>query len=250
MSGRRLLALAGLAGAAASAAAPAGAVGATAPRVDVMVAGRAQVLAAPRAVRATATTVRVGRRRCGIAAGTPLSALAALRRAGGPAFTVRDFGSCSRRAADAGGLFVRKVGPDANRGQDGWVYKVGTRVGTAAAADPAGPFGNGRRLRTGQRLLWFWCHMGTHGCQRTLAFVHPPATVVAGAPVTVTVDGYDDTGHATPAANVTVALGGVTATTGADGRATLPAPATRGTVRLTATGGGAVAAFPEAVRVA
>ena len=25
------------------------------------------------------------------------------------------------------------------------------------AADPAGPFGTGRRLRAGQRVLWFWC---------------------------------------------------------------------------------------------
>jgi hypothetical protein len=267
VSGRSLVLILVVAGAAASAAVPAtavatpahgaevatpaahGAAAAAAPRVDVMVVGRSRVLAQPRAVRATATTVRAGRRRCAVAAATPLSALAALRRAGGPSFTLRDFGSCSSRPADAGGLFVRKLGTDANHGQDGWVYKVGSKVGTTSAGDPSGPLGDGRRVRTGQGVLWFWCHMGSNGCQRTLAFVHPPATVVAGGPVTVTVDGYDDMGRGRPAANVTVALGSVTATTGADGRVTLPAPAAPGSARLTATGGGAVAAFPEAVRV-
>ena len=39
---------------------------------------------------------------------------------------------------------MTRIAGERNRGQDGWVYKVGRRAGTAGAADAAGPFGNGR----------------------------------------------------------------------------------------------------------
>src|SRR4051812_45232464 len=124
-------------------AAPAAGAGA-APRVKVMVMGRTGLLLAPRAVVAKAVTVRASGKRCAAAAGTPLSALAGARRAGGPAFRVKVYGgSCSRRPADSAALFVTRVGPDGNRGRNGWAYKVGTRAGTAGAADLSGPFGNG-----------------------------------------------------------------------------------------------------------
>jgi hypothetical protein len=230
---------------------------ARAPRVETMVVTRAGTPLAdgPHAVVARATRVRVGARRCAVAAGTPLAALAALRRAGGPAFRVRDYASCSRRAADASGLYVSAIGGSRARGQDGWVYKVGNKVGTAGAADPSGPFGTGRRLRSGRRVLWFWCRMGARGCQRTLAVVLSARRVAAGASLRVTVRGYDDRGRAAAVAGATVTLtsgaAGTTsmATTDAAGGATVTAPNTAPVARVTATAPGLVASFPETVRV-
>ena len=140
--------------------------------------------------------VRVGGRRCAAGAGT---ALAALVRSHVGRLRLRDFGSCSRRPRDGAGLFVRGIGPDRNRGRDGWVYKVGRRVATAGAADPSGPFGRGR-LRGGQRVTWFYCRLGSRGCQRTLVLRlrSEPGAVVA------TVRGYDDEGEGVPVEGATV----------------------------------------------
>ena len=134
-----------------------------------MVVGKGRTLLEPATVAARATTLRVAGRRCAVGAATPLAVLAAADRAGGPSFALRDYGSCSRAARDAGGLFVTRVGPDRNRGRDGWVYKVGRRAGTTPAADPSGPFGTGRRIAAGARVVWFWCVLRTGGCQRTLS---------------------------------------------------------------------------------
>jgi hypothetical protein len=211
MTVRRLL----IAALVTSVAAPAGAAAAS-PRVDVMVAGRASVLAAPRFVRASATTVLVGRHRCGVAAATPLAALAAVRRGHGPAFRLRDYGACTRRAVDSSALFVTQIGSDRNRRADGWVYKVGRRVPSIGAADPSG-----RRLRTGDRLTWFYCRaQSSGGCQRTLE-VAPLSG--AGQPLRVLVRGYDDNGRAVAVAGATVTAGAQTAVTGADGTASFPA---------------------------
>jgi hypothetical protein len=198
-----------------AAAVPAGAP-AAAPRVEVMVAGKASVLAAPRLVRASATTVAVGGRRCGIAAATPLAALAAVRRGHGPDFRLRDYGACSSRAVDSSALFVTQIGPDRNRRADGWVYKVGRRVPSTGAADPGG-----RPLRTGDRLTWFYCRgQSSGGCQRTLE-VAPLSG--AGQPLRVLVRGYDDNARAVAVAGATVSAGAQTAVTGADGTASFPA---------------------------
>src|SRR4051794_5937296 len=62
-----------------------------------------------KSVAAAQTTVRAGRRDCAVGAGTPLAALARSRVA---KLSIKDYGSCSRRPADAGGLYVRKIGPD------------------------------------------------------------------------------------------------------------------------------------------
>lgn len=218
---------------------------AAAPAVETMIAGRTAVLAPAASIRATAATVRAGGRSCRVAAGTPLAALAAARAAGGPAFRLRDYGSCSRRPRDAASLFVTRIGPDANRGQDGWVYKVGTRVGTVGAADAAGPFGTGRLLRTGDRLLWFWCVASSTGCQRTLA-VSAPRTVAPAASLTVRVRGFDDRGRGVTVAGATVTAGDRTATTGPDGSAVLPGPWS-GTVAVAAVKRGLVPSFPEEV---
>jgi hypothetical protein len=171
------------------------------------------------------------------------TALAALVLSDAPGLKLRDYGSCSGRARDAGGLFVRSLGGDANEGVDGWVYKVGRRLATAGAADPAGPFGNGR-LADGARVTWFYCHLNTekHSCQRTLAV---GAQERAAGRVTVHVTAYDDRGHGKPSKNATVHAGGVTAKTDADGDADLMVPPGHHTVY--ATKPGAIRSFREGV---
>jgi hypothetical protein len=213
--------------------APAGA-GAAAARVESMVVMRDGTAHGPRTVRAAATRVR----RCRVAQGTPLAALAAFDRAGGPSF--RATGACSA-------LYVRQIGRDRARGRAGWVYKVGHRLGTAAAGDPSGPFGNGR-LRSGRRLLWFWC-VAAARCQRTLAVSGAGPRLSAGRRLRLTVRGHDDHGRAVRVAGATVALGRTRARTGADGTATLTVPARAGRYRLRAARRGMVPAFPRVVSV-
>jgi hypothetical protein len=227
---------------------------AAAPYVQTMIVGRGATLLGVSTVRAQVATVRVGGRRCVVGAGTALAALAAVRRAGGPAFRVLDYGRCGASPADAGQLFVYEVGPDRNSGQDGWVYKVGRRAASTGAGDLSGPFGDGRRLRPGARVLWFWCVMSAGGCQRTLEVVPGARSVSTGAQLTVTVTGYDDNGHGAPIPNATVTLAGAraataTATTAANGTATLTAPATAGRYALSALAAGLAPSFREQVGV-
>ena len=160
-------------------------------------------------LRASAATVRVGRRGCTVGSAT---ALAALVRARPGRLGINDYGMCSRRARDAGGLYVRSIGPDRGSGQNGWVYKVGHKLATAGAADPSGPFGRGR-LRARQRVTWFFC-LYRRGCQRTLAL---RATPVPGGSVSVRVRGYDDGGRGVPVAGASVTAGAATALTDAAG---------------------------------
>lgn len=221
-----------------------------APRVETMVVGRdGRVSFGPRAVTASATTVTAGRRRCRVAAGTPLAVLAAARRARGPSFSVADLaGSCSaRRAGDSAGLFVRRVGRDRNRGQSGWVYKVGNRAGTSGAADPSGPFGSGR-LRAGARVLWFWCRAAL-ACERSLVVTPAVRRVAPGAPLPVTVRAYDDLGRGRALAGARVTLGGARTTSGAGGRILLRAPASPGRYRLAASARGTIPSFAETIEV-
>lgn len=216
------------------------------PTVESMVVGRDKVLAPAAQVRAGAAKVKAGRRTCKVGAATPLAVLVAARKAGGPAFAVRDYGTCSaKRTADAGGLFVTRIGGETNKGQDGWVYKVDGRNGTTPAADPSGAFGTGRLLRTGQRVLWFWCDMGASGCQRTLR-VDAPRTVSPTGTLTVRVKGLDDRGKAAPVAGAAVTAGAASATTAADGTATLAGPWS-GTITVEAAKAGLVPSFPEEV---
>jgi hypothetical protein len=145
--------------------------------------------------------VRVGRRRCAVAGGT---ALAALLRDPPARVRLRDFGACSRRPQDGGQLFVSAIGADVNRGNHGWVYKVGRRAATAGAANPTGPFGRGR-LRAGQRITWFYCRLVQGGCQRSLELKAAPEP----GGVAVTVRGHDDEGRGVRVAGATVRLGSV-----------------------------------------
>lgn len=208
---------------------------------EVMVVGRTAVLAGPSGVRAPATRVRVGGRRCRIAANTPVAFLAALRRSGGPSFRLRDYGSCSSRLRDAGGLYVSRIGREGARGRAGWVYKVGRRVSSLGAADPKVAVGRGKRV------LWFWCRSASN-CQRTLE-VSAPARADPGQSVAVVVRGYDDSGRGVAVAGAEVALGDARATTDADGRATLTAPAQTGSHAITATRPGLVRSFPRWIAV-
>jgi hypothetical protein len=211
---------------------------AAAPVVEQMVVFR-DGDAVTRTVAARQVRVRVGGRRCTAGEGT---ALAALVRSRVGRLGLRDFGSCSTRARDSAGLFVSSIKGERNRGQDGWVYKVGNRAATAGAADPSGAFGRGR-LKKGQRVTWFFCRLRDGGCQRTLALeAHAePGTL------SVTVRGYDDEGRGVPVEGATVSAGSVTAVSGADGRATLALPP--GRHWLVAERGGLVRSFGERVVV-
>jgi hypothetical protein len=182
--------------------------------------------------------VKVGSRRCTVSGRTPLGLLAATSLA----IRVRDYGSCGRRPADAASLFVTRIGGDRNRGLDGWVYKVGRKVSSAGAGDRSG-----RRLRAGDRLLWFYCRtQRTGGCQRTLEATPDRTAAAPGETVTVTVRGYDDLGRGTAVPGATVTLGTATATTDGSGVAQLVVPAS-GRLALNATRAGMVPAFPRLV---
>ena len=237
---RRALACA-CAAATLAAVAPAAAPAAT---VTTMVVGKERVLRSAGDVRLQQRRVKVGGRRCTVARATPLAVLASLRLS----LKLRDYGACGRRVRDAGGLFVTRVGSERNRGRDGWVYKVGRRAGTGGAGDAAGPFGTGRRLRHGDRLLWFFCDMQrSGGCQRTLEAVPDRTTAAEGETVRVTVRGYDDAGGGVLVPGATVRLGSASAVTGADGVASVPVTGA-GRLALVATAPGMVRAFPGEVR--
>ena len=217
------------------AAAPASA---SAAKVELMVVGKERVLRQPADVRLKERTVKVGGKRCRVGARTPLSVLAATRLKLG----IRDYGSCGKRPRDAAGLYVAKVGRERERGRGGWVYKVGRRVDSAGAGDLAG-----RRLRDGQRVLWFWCEQSSSGgCQRTLEATPDRTTAAPGETLSVTVRGYDDNGRGVLVEGAAVRLGSATGSTGADGVAVLTVA---GGGELHAEKNGMVRAFPREVTV-
>lgn len=196
-------------------------------------------------VRARRATVDVGKRACAVAAATPLAALLRAKRLG--KMRLRDYGSCSRKPADSSGLFVRAIRRDRNRGLNGWVYKVGAKLATAGAADPAGPFGNGR-LRSRQQVVWFYCVFHEGSCQRSLGV----DVELSSGGATVAVTGYDDSGEgkAIAGATVTARTAGaapVRRVTDSAGKATLPLAA-GATYAVRARKKGLIPSFPEEVR--
>ena len=208
----------------------------------VLLAGKSTSLAA--LVRPRATRVQVGGRKCKVGASTPLAALAAVLRAHRTTYRIRDYGNCSRTdAAAAGQLFVRRVGRDANKGSDGWFYKLNDRAPEIGAGDP------GARVHVGDRLLWFYCVFDeqARSCQRSLRIV--AAKTSAGENPRVTVRGYDNAGHSIPVPGATVAIGPLTTVSGANGTATLAAPGGPGRYRVTAAKNGMIEAFPITVTV-
>ena len=230
----RALILGGLA--AMALASPPAAAAAT-PKVQQLVVFRSGE-AVQRTVSTRQTTVAVGGRRCAAGDGT---ALAALVRSKPGRLRLRDFGACSLRPRDSGGLLVTGIRSDRNRGQRGWVYKVGQRAATAGAGDTGGPFGHGR-LRAGQRVTWFYC-VRAADCQRTLSV---RATPMADGILAI-VRGYDDAGEGLPIEGAEVTASGVTGLTAADGRVQIALPP--GTHRLVARKDGLVRSFTERVEV-
>jgi hypothetical protein len=220
-----------------------GATGAAAPAADAAARIRQMVVfrdspAVTKRVSAAATTVRVGDRRCAVGDGTPLAALA---RALPGRLRLRDFGSCSSRPRDSDGLLVTGIRDERNHGQRGWVYKVGQRAATAGAGAMSGPFGHGR-LRSGQRVTWFYCVRATD-CQRTLGLRVQP---VSGG-IVARVRGYDDAGDGVLIEGARVSAAGVTGLTGADGRVQLALPS--GSHGVVARKAGLVRSFKERVEV-
>jgi hypothetical protein len=220
------------------------------PSVQSMIVGSTgAVLSGARTLTAGATNVHVGGKSCAVAAGTPLATLAAARRAGGPGFAVRDYGHCGSASRNSAQLFVYSIGGQTNSAQNGWEYKVDEVSGTTGAGDPSGPRGDGRRLRSGARVLWFWCHASGGGCQRTLAVTPAASTAAAAGSLKVRVLGYDNEGRGTPVRGAIVTLGSDFASTDAGGHATLITPSERGRYSLTATRNGLVTSFPETIVV-
>ncbi len=220
---------------------------ASAASVDVLVVGRLGTLVGPQEVELRKQRPKVGGHRCAVSARTPLAALLGLRAR----IVLKDYGSCGRSVRDAGGLFVQQVGPDRNRGQNGWVYKVGRRAGTAPAADLSGAFGDGKRLRDGQRVTWYWCVLSSSdACQRTLEASPAERTVDADGDLRVTVRGFDDAGRGVLVEGATVHLGSEMATTGEDGVAEVRVPsAARGELAVWAEKTGTVRSFGRHVTV-
>lgn len=238
MTARRAIRATAAAALAAAALTPTAA--AAAPKVDELVAFRDGTAVQRLGVVAGAVTAKVGGRRCGVAAATPLAVLVRSRIG---ALKLKDYGACSKRAQDAAGLYVAAIRNDRAAGANGWVYKVGNRVATAGAGDPSGPFGRGK-LKPGARVTWFYCRMNTRtsSCQRTLGV---KIVAQSGGSVTVKVSGYDDRGRGNAVAGATVHAGYATATTAADGTATVQVPAGAGAVWAEAKG--TVRSFQEAL---
>lgn len=219
---------------------------ATAATVHVVVVGKDRVLRGPKDVKLKKRAVKVGKRRCSVAGATPLSALAAMHLKLG----FRDYGQCGKRPAAASSLYVTSVAGEREKGRGGWVYKVGRRAGTTAAADLSGPFGTGHRIHSGQRITWFWCELQQSGsCQRTLEVRPARTSAMPGEALTVTVRGYNDQGKGVGIQGATVRLGTATATTGIGGVAVLTVPQASGTLPLAAKRAGMVPAFPAKVKV-
>jgi len=223
--------------------------GASVASVRIMVVGAGNVvLAPPRTVSSAAVSLRVGRRTCGVAGGTPLAALAQLHLTGGPGFAIRDYGRCTSGTGASGQLFVYSLDGETNHGQNGWEYKVNSRSGTTGAGDSTGAQGDGRLLAPGAQVLWFWCQAFAGGCQRNLALSAAGSVSRAGA-LRVRVTGYDNYGRGTAMAGARVTLGGASAITGGSGVATLRAPTRAGSYALSAARSGSVPAFPQTVIV-
>jgi hypothetical protein len=212
---------------------------AAAPKVDQLVVYKNGDARQKLEVSSAKTTTQIGSKRCAVGSATPL---AALLRSGLDGLRLRDYGSCSRREVDAGGLYVRRIGSDVAKGVNGWVYKVGHKVGTTGAGDPSGPFGHGR-LKPDAHVTWFYCHMGAKGCQRTLGI----KLQTLGGQVHVTVSAYDDQGHARRAAGATVFYGTTSAKANESGELTFAADP--GPVNVHAERKGMVRSFREQIVV-
>jgi hypothetical protein len=214
-------------------------IAAPASAADLMVVGRSDTLVAPRAASSKGATVKVAGKHCKIAGQTALAALARTSAK----VSVRDYGACGRRTADATGLYVTAVDGERERGTDGWVYKLDDATPSIGAADPSG------RFAKDARVLWFWCRGGAEGCQRTLTVTPQQRSVAPGGTLTVRVQAFDDLGRGVAGAGARVTLGSVGATANGSGVARLTVPSARGKLGVVATQPGRVRSFPAEVTV-
>jgi hypothetical protein len=215
--------------------------GRRAARVQVMVVGERGTVVEATTLRARATVVRASGRACKVSQSTPLAALVAALDRQDVGRHVRDFGACERRRAGSSSqLFVDRIAKERNRGEDGWVYKVNDFARDVGAADISAP-----RLRDGDRVLWLYCVLNpkTRSCQPSLRLLPDASSGPPGGAVRVRVRAYDNERRHTPAAGARVTLGPAAATTGADGIATLNAPA-KGRHTLAASAPDALPSFP------
>jgi hypothetical protein len=203
----------------------AGSAQAASPRVQALVVGKSGWTVGPRTVAVSSTRVNACRLRTGLPIGV-------LRELGQP-FRAR--GSC--RA-----LYVFQVRGDRERGAGGWVYKIGRALPSRSASDPTS------RLRSGQRVTWFWCRQAGN-CARTLG----TSARSSGGRMRVTVTGYDDFGRGRRVAGATVVVRPVrsstrrTFRTGADG--TVLVRVSRGRrYRVDSRRSGFIRGFPTEVR--
>jgi hypothetical protein len=216
-------------------------------QVDVMVVGKRRVIVKPVTVRADETVVRASGRRCAVGASTPLAGLVAALARSKVAYSVRDFGSCSAASPrDSRQLFVKRIGRERNKGQNGWVYKVDDRAPNRGAADT--------RMRRGDRLVWLYCEQQpkSGGCQSTLRIVPAKRSGLAGESLRVRVLGFDDRRRKRPVPGATVSLTAArkeitSAVAAADGTALLTLPGA-GTYELAATAPGLVPSFPVRIK--
>jgi hypothetical protein len=206
--------------------APAGAAG---PRVEARIIDRSGDVVGPRTVRVDQVRFRSSGRSCRLRSGSPVGVL-------------RELGARFRARGACDSVYVFQVGGDRGTGAQGWVYKVGRRLPSVSASDPSA------RLRTGQRVTWFWC-VRAGNCQRTLEVVPEARTVAPGGSLRVRVRAYDDFGRGRNQGGALVSLGTSTAVTAADGTATLTAPADPGRVTLLAERDGLVPSFAERISV-
>ena len=198
---------------------------AASPRVQALVVGKNGWTVGPKSVRVSGTRVN----RCRLGAGLPIGVLRELRQ------PFRARGSC--RA-----LYVFQVRGDRERGNGGWVYKVGRANPSRSASDPAG------RLRSSQRVTWFWCRQ-VGNCGRTLATTGRSSR----GRMRVIVTGYDDYGRGrrVPSATVLVRMIGSrtrrTLRTGSDGTVLVAVrPGRR--YRIDSRRTGMIRGFPTTVR--
>ena len=205
--------------------APAGSAHGAAPRVDAMVVGKTGWIVGPKSVRVSGTRVT----RCRLRAGLPIGVLRELRQ------PFRARGSC--RA-----LYVSEVRGEHEQGAGGWVYKVGRALPGRSASDPSA------RLRTGQRVTWFWCRRAGN-CDRTLSTTGRSSN----GRMRITVNGYDDFGRGRRIAGATVIarrLGTSTRSTYRTGRdgTVLIRVRPGSTYRIDSRASGLIRGFPNDVR--
>jgi hypothetical protein len=141
------------------------------------------------------------------------------------------------------GRIVCRVGDFKGFADRAWLYKVNHRSPTVAA--------DLRRVGRADEVLWFFANFSTgRNTGRELELRGAPVRAITGQTFDVRVVGYDQEGVATPVAGARVNGGGTAPPTNAQGRTTVMARATPGTMRLEAVHGDDVASAPVEVCVA